>query len=260
MARFSLSIPKALSAALALATSTLPAATLEALLAQGDAADARHDNRAALAAYERAETLSKNNPAILRRIAKQKAQLILDTPSAAEKRRLAREATALARRAAALAPQDAEAHLTLAIVLGRGAFLQGPRERLRAAREIREAAERATRLDPSNDLAWHVLGRWHYEMATLHPALKAVASALFGQLPPGSLEEAARCFERAIALGPPRVMHHIEYGRALAAMGREDEAAAQIRKGLRLPNSDKDDEATKRRGRETLQRMGASPA
>ncbi|MCX7868403.1 MAG: hypothetical protein N2322_00475 [Terrimicrobiaceae bacterium] len=228
---------------------------MEGLIAQGDAADARHDNRAALALYERAAALSHDNPAILRRIAKQKAQLILEAPSAAEKKRLAAEAVRLARRAASLAPNDAQAQLTLAIVLGRAAFLESPREKIASARDIRAAAEKAVRLDPSNDLAWHVLGRWHFEMATLNPVLRGAAAALFGGLPGASLESAASSFRKAIAAGPPRAMHHIEYGRTLAALNRREEAIAQLRKGLAIPDSDKDDRETKNRGRETLRKL-----
>mgnify|MGYP003694409427 CR=1 FL=1 len=47
-------------------------------------------------------------------------------------------------------------------------------------------------------------------------------------------------------------MHYVELGRAYAQMGRTVEARRFIEKGLAMPNVEKDDPETKRRGRETL--------
>jgi len=48
------------------------------------------------------------------------------------------------------------------------------------------------------------------------------------------------------------VSHHVELGRTYAAMGRKDEARTELRKGLGLPNREKDDPESKRRASETL--------
>ncbi len=229
--------------------------TPDTLIAQGDAADLRNENSTALDLYLEAGSLRPDDPEILRRIAKQYAQLMVDAPRDSDKRALGEKALTTAERAAALGPRNAKARLSLAIVLGRVAFLEPPRQRIELSRRIREEALAATRLDPREDLAWHVLGRWNYELANFNPFLRSLAELIYGRFPDASNEKAAEYFQKAIAVGPPRAVNHIEYGRALAALGRNDEARRQFQKGLALPSADKDDEETKRRGREALRRL-----
>jgi tetratricopeptide (TPR) repeat protein len=245
------------AAALLLAGAAIPGAfgSPDSLIARGDAADLRNDNAAALEIYLEAGKQRPDDPEILRRIAKQYAQLMVDARGDSAKRALGKQALAAAGRAAALDPRNAQARLSLAIVLGRVAFLEPPRQRIELSRRIRDEALAATRLDPREDLAWHVLGRWNYELANFNPFLRSLAELIYGKFPDASNEKAAEYFEKAIAVGPPRAVNHVEYGRALAALGRDDEARSQIQKGLGLPSVDKDDEETKRRGREALRRL-----
>jgi tetratricopeptide (TPR) repeat protein len=70
-----------------------------------------------------------------------------------------------------------------------------------------------------------------------------------------TFEDAARCFEKAIALNPNRLMHYIELGRTYAKMNRADEARKLIAKGISMPNTEKDDPETKQLGREILKTL-----
>jgi Flp pilus assembly protein TadD len=81
---------------------------------------------------------------------------------------------------------------------------------------------------------------------------RSLASVIYGRLPQTTTQEAVKCFEKAIEINPARLMHYIELGRAYAQMGRTVEARLFIEKGLAMPNVEKDDPETKRRGRETL--------
>jgi hypothetical protein len=51
-------------------------------------------------------------------------------------------------------------------------------------------------------------------------------------------------------------MHYIELGRTYAHMGRSADAKRYIEKGLAMPNTEKDDQEIKDRGRETLAKLG----
>jgi Flp pilus assembly protein TadD len=84
---------------------------------------------------------------------------------------------------------------------------------------------------------------------------RALAQVLYGGLPEGSNEEAERDMKKALELNPNRLMHYIELGRIYAQMGRKDDARQFINKGLAMPDTEKDDPETKRRGRETLQKL-----
>lgn len=226
------------------------------LIRKADALDGRNQNAAALEIYLAVLKEQGESAELLQRIAKQQSQLISDASSRNQKLRLARESVRNAERAVELDPKSGVARLTLAICLGRLANLESPRERIRLAERVRTEAEYAARLDPRQDYAWHVLGRWHYEMATLNPALRLIAKSLFGKLPEASLDQAAYYFQKAIASGPPRVVHHVELGRTLLELGRVEEGLREIRTGLALPSREKEDNETKARGRAALRKVG----
>lgn len=225
------------------------------LVRRGDALDARNENAAALEVYLAALREDGESAELLRRIAKQHSQLIVDVRSRSEKKMHALESVRFAERAVEMDPDNAAARLSLAVCLGRLAELESPGRRIELARRVRKEAEAAARLDPGQDYAWHVLGRWHFEMATLNPALRVVAESVFGKFADATLDDAVKNFRKAIAAGPPRVVHHIELGRALLAAGETREGAEQIRKGLSLPSAEKEDDATKARGRAALREL-----
>lgn len=225
------------------------------LIRKTDALDAKNRNAEALVVIQQADQLSPGNAEILYRLAKQKAQLMLDAKSSAERKQLGAEALDAAQRAVAADPKSAEAHLSLAIVYGRLAQDESARRKVELSRLIRDEAEIAAKLDPREDYAWHVLGRWNYEMANFNAVLKALAQAIYGKFPDASNEKAVEYLEKSVALRPDRVVHQIELGRAYLAIGEKDKARAALEKGLSLPSVAKDDNETKERGRKALSQL-----
>ena len=104
-------------------------------------------------------------------------------------------------------------------------------------------------------LAWHVLGRWHLALADVGTVKRALAQIAYVKLPPAKHEDAVRCFEKAIALNPNRLMHYIEFGCTYAQMGRDAEARNFITKGLAMSDTEKDDPEAKALGRQTLKKF-----
>jgi tetratricopeptide (TPR) repeat protein len=222
------------------------------LIRRGDALDAKNRNAEALVIFLEAEAAKPNDALVLRRIAKQYSQQMVSESTSPRNRELGAKALDYAKRAEAADPGNAEGHLSLAIVYGKVAMMESPRTKVAYSRLIKEEAEKAIQLDPSQDYAWHVLGRWNYELANFNAALRFLAQAIYGKFPEASNERAAECFRRAISLQPQRVIHHIELGRTYAALGRKEEARAELEKGLSLPSREKDDDETKARGRKAL--------
>jgi tetratricopeptide (TPR) repeat protein len=234
----------------------LPAAdSFTALVGKGDALDRQLRTREALAAYLDAEKLNAKDADLLRKIAKQYAELMPDSSSKTERRRLGEQALDYAQRAVAAEPRAAKVQLSLAICYGRLAPLLENRTKIEYSRLVKEHVEKALKLDPSDDYAWHVLGAWNYELANLNPVLRGLAGLIYGTLPAASNERAVECFRQAIEIAPQRVSHHVELGRTYAAMGRGDLARAALERGLSLPSREKDDEDTKNRGRAALARL-----
>ncbi|HEY5895647.1 MAG TPA: hypothetical protein VIT91_20705 [Chthoniobacterales bacterium] len=243
------------TAALLLTVAGGSAQSVDKLLKEGSVFDGKFQAVAALKFYLAAEKLEPNDPRVLVRIARQYRHLMVDATTNEEKLRLGRVALQYAQKATALAPNLAEAQLSVAITYGKLLPLMSRKEQVETSMRIKNAVDRALALDPRSDLAWHVLGRWHRVLADVSGLKRMLAGAVYGSLPKGSNEEAARCLQKAVDLNPTRPMHYIELGRVYAQMGREDDARRFIAKGLAMPNVDKDDDETKARGRVTLAQL-----
>ncbi len=247
--------PSPIIAALLLAGAAALAGPAEELVKRGDAFDTQLKAAQALEVYIPALKLQPNNASIMVRMARQYRHLMSDAAAPDEQFRLGGIATAYARRAVAIAPNKSETQLALAISDAKMLPLMSSKEQVAASRRIKKAADKAIALDPSNDLAWHVLGRWHLKLAELSGVKRALATIVYGELPTTTYAAAAKCFEKAIELNPTRLMHYIELGRTYAQMGRAIEARRCLYKGLAMPNVEKDDPETKIRGNEALAKL-----
>jgi tetratricopeptide (TPR) repeat protein len=225
------------------------------LVKQGDVYDAQFKPDAALQYYLPAEKLNPNDVALLIKITRQYVYRMADLPAKADQLKSVRTALAYAERAIKLAPGECDPHLSCAICLGKLTPLVGNKEAIEASHRIKAEAETAAKLNPKNDFAWHLLGRWHQQLAQIGGMTRALALIVYGGLPSASYEEALKYFQKAIALNPSRLIHYVELGRTYALMGRKAEARQFIEKGLAMTNRDHDDPGTKERGRKTLQSL-----
>lgn len=225
---------------------------VQTLIARGDTHDAAYRTREALDCYLPALAARPNDAGLLVKIARQHAHRMNDLSSSTEKLSVGRTALEFAERAVQAEPRRAEAHLAVAICLGKLTPLLGTREKIEASKRLKSAAETAVKLDPRSDYAWHLLGRWHQALAGMSGLVKGIVRVVYGGLPPASNEEAVRCLEQAMALGPDRLIHPIELGRTYAQMGRREEARTMLKRRLAMPPREKDDPETLARGRAAL--------
>ncbi|MEP6670767.1 MAG: tetratricopeptide repeat protein [Chthoniobacter sp.] len=227
----------------------------EELIRKGDVYYARLEPSEALKYYLPAEKLDPNNPQLLVRIARQYRHLMSETAAKEQKKQLCTTAVGYAQRAVAIAPNDPDTQLAVAISYGKLLPLVGTGDQIADSRLIKSAVDKTLALDANNDLAWQILGRWYLALADVSGVKRALAQIAYGKLPPARYEDAVRCFEKAIELNPNRLMHHIELGRTYMQMGRTTEARKCLAKGLSLPNTEKDDPETKDLGRELLGKL-----
>ncbi len=233
-------------------SSALVAENATSLIQKGDVHDQQFQPTEALQFYLAAEKLKPNDATLLVKIARQYVYSMDLMSSAAQKIESAKTALLYAERAVTLSPSDSDAHLSIAISLGKMTPLMSNREKVVASRRIKESAEKAAALNPRSDYAWHILGRWHQALAGMSGLMRGIVKLVYGELPAASNEEAVSCFEKACALKPSRLIHQIELGRTYAQMGKTAEAKTALNKGLSMANTEKDDDETKARGRKTL--------
>lgn len=245
----------ALTLALTLASPGAGAESAEELIQKGDVFYAKLQAAEALKFYLPAEKLDPNNVRLLVRISREYRHLMSDATNTSEKLQLGKTAVDYALRAVALSPNDPETHLALAISYGKMLPMEKSKQKIATLRLIKIAADNVIALDPNNDLAWHVLGRWYLGLADIGATKRALARVAYGPLPPAKHEDAARCFEKSLALNPNRLMHYIELGRTYEKMGRDADAREFITKGLAMPETEYDDPETKNLGRQILKKL-----
>ncbi len=148
-----------------------------------------------------------------------------------------------ASKALQLNPKNADANYAMAVALGRMALISAPKEKVAASREIKMYAERAIQYNPAHAGAYHVLGMWNYEVASLNFAERSAAKYLFGGIPAGSMDQAILNYVQAIKLDPGYILFYLDLARALTAKDYKDEAIRTLQKAQSLPPKTEDDPA-----------------
>jgi len=113
-----------------------------------------------------------------------------------------------------LLPLDAGANTSMAIAQGRISLEKSGRDKVQAARDIRKYVDVALRSDPRNHKAWHVLGRWHYEISNLNFIERAAIKVLFGGIPKASIGEAIHAYEQARLFSRGFLLNELELAKA----------------------------------------------
>jgi tetratricopeptide (TPR) repeat protein len=194
------------------------------LIEQGDAEVKAMHSPEALALFQQAAKEDPQNADILLRISQQYSNLIGQAKSPEEALDDAKQSLDAAKQAVVIAPDDPKAHLAVAIAYGRMTDFDDNRTKIEDSRLVKSEAEKTLDLDPREDIAYHVLGRWNYGVATLSPVMKLIAKYMYGGMPDASLVEAVMDYQKAIEIAPQRVIHHAELARTYTAMGNTADA------------------------------------
>lgn len=226
-------------------------------LAAANEAYAKFDNNTALQHYLKALEIEPTNYEALWKAARTYA----DVGKSLEKDKKKAKATyalgdSLARKAVELYPDSADGHFALALCVGRVALFEGGKTKIRMSKEVKAEADKAVELSPCYGAAYHILGRWNYNIATLGWMLKTVAKMVYGGVPEGAtVENAAVMFEKAIECEPDKPVHRLQYGRTLIKLNRYAEAREQLQKCLDLPQVQWEDPAHKKEAEKLLKKI-----
>jgi tetratricopeptide (TPR) repeat protein len=149
-------------------------------------------------------------------------------------------------------PNSSDANFVMALALGRISLVAGTKERVMLAIDVKHYAETAIRLDPNNFKAYHILGRWNYDVSDLNLAEKSFARIFYGKLPSASIEDAILDFEKSRSINPAFILNYYELARSYHRLDEDKKAVASLRTLLSLPNSIYDDSRIKVIARQLL--------
>lgn len=241
------------AAALVCASRIAAGQTAAEHIAEGDRAHATLDLASALKHYEAALAVDPNNYDALNKAAYDAVDLGEFDPNTDERNALYKKAEQYARRAVAANPNDAEGHFELSRALGRYALTLGSRDRIKFAKDIRQQALDALKLNPKHAGALHVLGMWNAEIMRLNGFTRMIAKnflggAVFGE---ANWDNAQKYLEQAVQEDPNRITHHRDLAGVYADRGLKAKAIEQYEWIVRAPITEYNDthykdEATQR--------------
>ena len=149
-------------------------------------------------------------------------------------------------------PKNSEANCVMAIALGRSSMAKTGREKIENAKEVKKYVDAAIAGDAGNFKAWHVLGRWQYEISNLNSLERGLVKLFYGGLPPATLKQSIASFEKARVLRPEFLLNYFEMAKAYKDNDSKAKAIAYLQLMITLPNQTEDDPAIKDRGRALL--------
>jgi tetratricopeptide (TPR) repeat protein len=152
-------------------------------------------------------------------------------------------------------PSNADANYSMAVAMGRMALISSGKEEIENVREIKKYCDAALAVSPNHVRATHVLGKWHFEVSTLNFAKKAALKVIYGGLPPASLADAIKYFEKARSLDGTFVLNYLELAKAYKENGQSDKAIDVLTRMQKLPPKTADDPSYKAEGKKMLESL-----
>ncbi|MBS1495861.1 MAG: hypothetical protein JSU03_09635 [Bacteroidetes bacterium] len=140
-----------------------------------------------------------------------------------------------------VSPQSDDANVAMAIAVGRVVLIKSGKEKISAVKDIKKYADIALKANPDNFKAWHILGKWNYEVSNLNMIERAAAKVFFGGLPDASLKNSIADYEKAKALSPQFMLNYLELAKAYHRNDETKLALEQLKKVLILPAKTEDD-------------------
>ncbi|MGG9962609.1 hypothetical protein [Ferruginibacter sp. SUN106] len=226
---------------------------VDAVIKEADRLEAVPDEKAALAKFKEAlkirpthlHALSKSSELCSRIGQRQTNTKLRDDYYTA--------ARIYAQTALTLDSTNSEANTSMAIMLGRSTLTKSGKEKVASAKDLKKYVEAAIKSNPSNFLAWHVLGRWHYEISNLNMVERAAVKVFYGGFPPSSLKESIAAFEKSKALTSGFILNYLELAKAYHRNNQDDKAIALLKEMMLIPNHTEDDPTIKETGKKYLE-------
>lgn len=228
---------------------------MSVLLKEAQQYEARFNDQEALQKYSQILRHQPDNIQALCKSSELHALLGRRLPTKEKQTEYYKLARSHAQQALRINPNLAEANFVMSFALGRIALISSGDERVNAVKEIRTYAEKTIKLDPSHYKAYHVLGKWHYEVSNLNKVEKWLLKVAYGSLPPSSLETAIRNFEKSRQLNPGFLLNYLELAKSYNRKDETKKAIELLNTMMKLPLATSNDVHIKESGKKLLGKL-----
>ncbi len=188
-------------------------------LAEAGAAAKRGDVQHAAAIYSAAQEVQAGNATNLCVLAHRYCDLTYLTNSTAAQKDLVSRALACAQEAIVSNPNYAMAHASLAVCYAKSCNYCDIKTELAYSRLFKQEAEKALALDPKQDVAYNLLGRWNDGLVNLGFFARSNVKIDYCSLPQAILTDALNNYKKACEIAPSSILNHAGLAMAYEATG-----------------------------------------
>ncbi len=235
---------------------TPQSAKVKSMLEQADKLHDARDYQGTMTKLREAEKIEPNNPEVLWRLARAYFDIADQQPGVSEVQKAnLYPGFEYAKKCVELAPEVAGGHQYYAILIGQIGELEGTKQKITNSYAVREHTEKAIALDPKEDSNYHVMGRWHFELADLSWAERQVASLIYATPPKASFEEAEQYFQKAHQLKPKEIRHLLWLGKTQLKLKKKDQAKKNLQLALEIPAQSDSDKVMQKEAADLLKKL-----
>lgn len=237
--------------------SVAPAAAQDfsALVKEADGLEAVPNEKAAFAKFKEALKLQPTNLYVLTKCSELCSRIGNREKSTAVRDSYYVLAVSYAKTALQHYPNDDEANVAMAIAVGRTVLVKSGKEKISAVKDIKRYADIALKANIKNFKAWHIIGKWHYEVSNLSGMEKAATKVFYGGLPNASLKESIKAYELAKTLSPGFILNYLELAKAYKRNGEKSKAIPLLKTLQTLPSKTEDDPRIKAEAAKLLKEL-----
>jgi tetratricopeptide (TPR) repeat protein len=211
------------------------------LLKEADRLEAIPNEKAAFNQFKEALKLQPQNVYVLTKCSELCSRIGNREKNTSTRDAFYTAAQSYARTALQFHPNNDEANVAMAIAIGRVALLKTGKEKISAVKEIKRHADLALKANNRNFKAWHIIGKWNYEVSNLNMMERAATKVFYGGLPNASLKESIRAYEFAKGLNPGFILNYLELAKAYNRNDERPKAIALLKIIPGLPSKTEDD-------------------
>ncbi len=146
-----------------------------------------------------------------------------------------------AKTALKLYPNSDEANVAMAFSVAKSLMLKSGKEKITAVKDLKSYGEKAVTQNSRNFKAWHVLGKWNYEVSNLNAIERTAVRIFYGGLPTASLNNSIMYYEKAKSLAPNFTLNYLELAKAYNKNDDRTKAITQLNYLLTIKNQTEDD-------------------
>jgi tetratricopeptide (TPR) repeat protein len=226
-------------------------------IALGDRAHTEMQPAEALTHYEAAIKEDSTNYEALWKASRDAIDIAEFETDKGKREQLFADGERFGRMAVAVNPNDAEGHFSLARALGKLALTKGVKERIKFAKNVRNEALAALKINPDHPGANHVMGRWNAEIMRLNGFSRFMAQSFLGGdvFRTASWDDAVKYMEKSVAEDPGRLTHHLDLGEIYLDVHQPDKARAQLEMVVNGEATDFNDKFYKRVAEQKLKEI-----